>query len=220
MNEEKQLTEIESLSIIQKMIETAKTEQKDNGMGWIVWGWMLFTASVLTLLNMRFDWFDQTFVFWNLFGGVAVIIMVVNQVRSRFSARTQTVRTYTGDLFRKLNAGFFISLGVIILALNVGATVVWNATRSMEAANVIVNIGFALLINLYAFWILIYGAALNFKPSIIGAYVAFALGIASILIHEFEWVMILHSIAILVGYIIPGHLANNAFKKLKSRHSA
>ena len=42
--EEKKLSEQESLQIIQEMIYTAKKEQKDNGMGWIVWGWMLFAA--------------------------------------------------------------------------------------------------------------------------------------------------------------------------------
>jgi len=40
--EEKNLTEQESMLIIQQMINTAKHEQKDDGIGWIVWGWLLF----------------------------------------------------------------------------------------------------------------------------------------------------------------------------------
>jgi len=215
MNEEKQLTEAESLSIIQQMIDTAKTEQKDNGMGWIVWGWMLFLASVLTLLNMKFNWSDQLFLFWNIFGGLAFVLMIVDLIRNRFFQKKIRVRTYTGDLFVKLNAGFFISLMVIIFSINLGSRYIYAEFGKSSA--VFVNIGFALLINLYAFWILIYGAALNFKPSIIGAYACFALGLTAMFINEFEWTMILHAGAILIGYIIPGHIANNEFRKIHSK---
>ena len=59
--EEKNLTEQESLQIIQRMIETAKVEQKDDGRGWIAWGWTLFAISILTYFNIQFGWFDVAF---------------------------------------------------------------------------------------------------------------------------------------------------------------
>jgi hypothetical protein len=75
---------------------------------------------------------------------------------------------------------------------------------------------------LYGFWILVYGTALNFKPSIIAAYVTWALSFAGLFIYkiqpeergEFELVMLHHALVALIGYIIPGHLANIEFKKL------
>jgi hypothetical protein len=195
--EEKNISEYESLQIIRQMIQSAKKEQRDNGKGWIVWGWMLFLASVLTILNMRFQWF-QTWFFWNLFGVATLVIFSYEIFMRRFSKKVQPVRTYTKDLFEKLNRGFFLSLMFIIVWINVKEAPMW---------------GFPLLINLYAFWILIYGTALNFKPSIIGAYVAWAIGIGALFVKTFEWVMIMHALAVLFGYIIPGHLANIAFKK-------
>ena len=51
--EEKQISGQEGLAIIQQMINTAKKEQKDNGMGWIIWGWLLFLASVFTYINIK-----------------------------------------------------------------------------------------------------------------------------------------------------------------------
>ncbi len=215
MNEERELNQHESLLIIQQMINTAKTEQKDNGMGWIIWGWMLFLASVLTLLNMKFNWSDQLFLFWNIFGGLAFIIMIIELIRNKFFNKRVKVKTYTGDLFEKLNAGFFLSLMFIIFSINLGSRHIYNEFG--KHSEVFINIGFALLINLYAFWILIYGAALNFKPSTIGAYACFALGFTAMFINEFEWTMILHAGAILIGYIIPGHIANNEFRKIHSK---
>jgi hypothetical protein len=199
--EEKQISEQESLSIIQKMIQTAKKEQIDDGKGWIIWGWMLFMASVLTVFNLYFRWFG-TYFFWNAFGIITLIALFYQCIVFLFLKRTEKVKTYTKDLFNKLNVGFFISLMFIIVAINV-----YNVP----------SLGFALLINLYAFWILIYGSALNFKPSVIAAYITWVIGFGALFVKTFEWVMILHAAAVLCGYIIPGHIANKEFKKIHSR---
>lgn len=210
--EEKNLTEKESLILIQQMIHTAKKEQKDDGRGWILWGWMLLAASVLTILNVRYRWLN-TFFFWNMFGAFTVLYFFYETVMYFFLRKTEKVKTYTGDLFARLNTGFFISLLFVILSINVGVRILKNKYGVPDDTPV--NIGFALLINLYAFWILVYGTALNFKPSVIAAYCTWAIGFGALFVKTFEQVMILHSLAVLVGYIVPGHIANREFKKLR-----
>jgi hypothetical protein len=196
--EEREMSEQESLLLIEQMIQAAKQEQKDDGRSWILWGWMLFTASILTIANLHYHWYN-TYFFWNLFGLASLIVFVYATIKMVFLKRPKRVKTYTKDLFEKLNAGFFISLLFIIVAINTGVP----PTK-----------GFALLINLYAFWILIYGSALNFKPSIIGAYVTWAFGIAALFSKSFEVVMLMHALGVLFGYIIPGHIAHREFKKV------
>ena len=110
------------------------------------------------------------------------------------------MRTYTKDLFEKLNVGFVISLMLIIFSMNLGV----NPLK-----------GFGLLLGLYGFWILIYGAVLNFRPSIIGAYVTWAFAFVSLFVDSFEWTMLAHAAAVLCGYIIPGHIAYSEFNKKK-----
>ncbi len=196
--QEKQMTEQESLLIIQQMINTAKKEQRDDGTGWIIWGWLLFLASACTLLNLYFKWFSAWF-FWNFFGVISLVFLLYTIIRFLFFRKTEKVKTYTKDIFDKLNIGFFISLALIIVAINVGV--------GPEK-------GFALLMGLYGFWILIYGTALNFRPSVIGAYITWALAFAALFVKNFEMIMALHAIAVLAGYIIPGHIANSEFKKI------
>jgi len=198
MQEEKQLTQQESFLIIQQMIETAKHEQKDNGKGWIIWGWQLFFASVLMVINLKTHWVS-TYFFWNIFGGISLLFLLYSVLKYLFFKPRERVKTYTRDIFQRLNIGFFTSLMFIIVAINVGIDP---------------KIGFPLLINLYGFWVLIYGTALNFKPSVIGAFVTWALGFAGLFVKTFEWVMIIHAAAVLCGYIIPGHIANMEFKKI------
>src|SRR4051812_38966780 len=168
--EEKNLSEQESLVLIRQMIETAKSEQKDDGKGWILWGWMLFLASVLTMFNVYYNWFSAWF-FWNAFGIATLVIFLYEMIGRVFLKKREKVRTYTKDLFDKLNSGFFIALAFIIVAMNVGVSPYY---------------GFPLLISLYSFWILVYGTALNFRPSVIGAYVSWAIGLAALFIGRFE----------------------------------
>ena len=200
-NEEIQLSGQESLSIIQQMIATAKQEQKDDGKGWIVWGWAIFAASLLTIVNQRMDWFS-TFFFWNIFGLLTLVLMTYEIIRDFFLKKKERVKTYTQVIYQKLNIGFFVCLMFIIVSMNVGV-------GPMK--------GFSLLLALYGFWILIYAALLDFRPSLIGAFITWACGMASLFATTFEWVMILHAIAVLCGYIIPGHIANREFNKLHSR---
>ena len=197
--EQKPMTERESLEVIQQMIFAAKVEQKDDGKGWIIWGWLIFAASVFTILNMIFDWHSSTFFFWNVFGIITLIFFFFQIAMFLFGKKTSRVKTYTKDLFDKLNTGFFLSLMLIIISINVGVP----PTK-----------GFALLLGLYGFWILIYGAVLNFKPSIIGAYITWIFAFASLFSPDFMWTMILHAGAVTAGYIIPGHIANIEFNKL------
>ena len=198
--EERELSQQESLLLIERMIKAAKMEQKDDGTAWILWGWMLFAASVLTIANLHFDWYN-TYFFWNLFGVGAIAIFIYKTIRFFFfNGRPTRVRTYTKDLFERLNSGFFISLMLIIVGMNTGLPP---------------SKGFALLISLYAFWILIYGTASNFKPSIVGAYITWGCAIAALFVRTFELVMIMHALGVLFGYIIPGHIAHKEFKKLQ-----
>src|SRR4030095_11673477 len=117
--EEKKLSEQESLHIIQQMIQTAKQEQKDDGKGWIVWGWLLFFASVFTWLNIRYQWFHEIALFWDALG-IGVMLYWIYRMITYFSGRSRAkVKTYTADLFAKLNSGFFIFLLLIIFSMNI-----------------------------------------------------------------------------------------------------
>ncbi|HMO31673.1 MAG TPA: hypothetical protein PKE63_09995 [Lacibacter sp.] len=195
--QEQPISEQESLQIIRQMIATAKQEQKDDGMGWILWGWLLFAGSTLSFLNQFTRWVND-FFFWNLFGFLSLIMLVAGLVRSVRPRTTQRVRTYTNELYSKLNVGFFMTLILIIVSINVGVRP---------------SLGFGLLLALYGFWMLIYGALMHFRPSVAGAWINWALALATLLAGDFKWAMLFHAVAVLAGYIVPGHMAYAQFKR-------
>lgn len=212
--EEKNLTQQESLQIIQQMIDTAKQEQKDNGIGWIIWGWALFLASIFTWLNIQHNWFVQPAIFWNAFGVCVLLYFLYRIIRLAAARPAVRVKTYTADLFSKLDSGFFIFLLLIIFSINI-------PVRGVPPAK-----GFILLTGLYGFWILVYGTALNFKPSVVAAYLTSIIAFAGLFIYkidasergEFKLIMLVHALAVLIGYIIPGHMANKEFRKIHRKN--
>lgn len=200
--EDNKITERESLQIIQQMIQTAKKEQKDNGVSWIIWGWLLFAVSVLTYFNLYFTWFEDRYVFWNYFGILTLLMLCFSVVKYFFSPKTGKADTYTSAIFRKLNVGFFIVIMLVIIAMN----------RNLPAI-----LGFTIMIGLYGFWMLIYGTLINFKPSVVAAFITWAIAFASLyLSKDLATVMLFHAAAILCGYIIPGHIAYYEFRKINT----
>ena len=194
---EKNLTQQESMAIIQRMISTAKQEQKDDGIGWILWGWLLFATSLFSYFNINYHWVSEYF-FWNLFGILSIVLMLGSMIKNLLGKRTKKVKTYTGELFKKLNVGFFFVLMILIISMNTGLNI---------------NKGFALLLGLYGFWILIYGTIFDFRPSTIGAFFTWGFSIAGLFTKDYGTIMLLHGGGVLVGYIIPGHWALYEYKK-------
>ena len=48
--EEKKLSGEESLLLIQQMIRVARDEHQEKGDGWLIWGWLLFSATVASIV--------------------------------------------------------------------------------------------------------------------------------------------------------------------------
>jgi hypothetical protein len=195
------LSEKDCLRLIQEMIGIAKQEQKDDGRGWILWGWLLLLASICSLLSNLLSWSLPQYTFWNAFGIISIIYFIYIIVKYFFFRKKADVKTYTKDILHKLNLGFIISMFFIIVTVNL---------KILE-----VNVGFILLINLYGFRILMQGSALNFRPFIIGAVICWVMALVGLFFYSYNWIMAVHAIAVLFGYIIPGHLANQDFNKTK-----
>lgn len=188
------LSHVQSLSIIEQMIATAKDDHRENGNGWLLWGWLLFGASIssVILIELRapqyinWVWTGMLMVGLGIFIGLALL-----------RPRRRVVTTFVSELLHKLNVGFFVSLLVMIAASFI--------TGHLSA--------FGYYYILYAFWMFIQGSALRFRPLIIGAVVNWAAAIAIFLINDFYYTMLISTVAILVGYLIPGYMLRRQYQK-------
>ena len=190
--EEKQLTEQESLQIIHNMIASAKTGIKDNGFFYLLWGWLVFIASSANyvlqfMLNSHYPWLPWA-VLMPLGGLVTGIV-------GRREEKQKKVKTYFDDFLGYLLIAFLVCLFI---------TLFFQSKLQLNC--------YPMLMMLYGIWLFVTGGALHFKALIIGGVINWAFAIASLFV-TFEYQLVFLSLAVLLGYIIPGHMLNYQYKK-------
>ena len=186
MENDQQLTNQQSLEIIQQMINQAKTNITDNGLGWLLWGSMIIFASVSTFVFIQTGAKD-IFLCWNIFGIFTIVMLSYDM----FKPKRKTVRTYISDLLRLVDIGFIACIFTIIFSINVAVDP---------------NSGFGFFLMIFAFLMLIKGGAVKSSALMIGAAVNWAGAIAMFLNKDFKYDMLIMATAVLIGYIIPGIL--------------
>jgi hypothetical protein len=196
MSDEQELSGEKSFEIIQQMIRNAKTNFTDNGHGWLLWGSMIFLASLSTYFLIEFD-YPNLFLGWNIFGCIAIILLIYSMIRPT----RQPVRSYVSDILRYVDIGFTVCLFVIIFSINVAVSP---------------NSGFGYLLMIYAFLMLIQSGALKFKPLLYGAIVNWLGALAIFINTEFKYDMLISAAAVFIGYIIPGLILRAQYKKERS----
>ena len=190
----KKLSGEESWRLIQDMIQVAKEDHRETGISWLLWGWLLFTASVLSVvycyLNMR-SYISWTWMSVLVLGGILFVFVRLQRKRQ------QVVKTYVQELLQRFAIGFFISIIIIV------------ATTSMIDA----GFAFGYFYVLYAFWLFIHGSAIRFRPQLVGAAINWAAAIAIFLIKDFKYDMMVSAVAILGGYLVPGYMLRAKYRK-------
>ena len=108
----------ESLRLIEQMIGRARAAEKDSGRGWIVWGWLLFLASVIHYGLIKAD-IQKGSLVWQIFGVTAAILVIYEQfLRKYFIKPVLKVKTYTNELVNKFGIAFFVSLAIMAYGNN------------------------------------------------------------------------------------------------------
>ncbi len=194
MEKEKQLTEQESLAVISRMIKTAQNDIEDNSFYYLIWGWLVFVASTLNYFLMQAN-YENNFLPWAILMPLGGIITGIYSYKQE---KKQRVKSYVDDVMKYVIIAFLVSLFIVLLSMS--------------------KLGLAtypMVMIIYGVWLFISGGAIKFQPLVIGGIVNWALAIAAFFVN-FELQLLLLSAAVLLGYIIPGHLLKSRFKKQNS----
>ena len=179
MTNDQELSKEKSLEIIHQMINQAKTNITDNGLSWLLWGIMIFLASLSTYFFLYIG-SDNIFLGWNIFGIVTIILLLYDI----FRPKKKLVSTYVSDLMKLVDIGFIICLFTIIFSINVAVGA---------------NGGFGFFLMIFAFMMLIKGGAIKSRSLMIGAVVNWAGAIAMFINKEFKYDMLIMAAAVLIG---------------------
>jgi hypothetical protein len=181
--EEKQLTQEESLRIIHEMISAAKNDVKADAFIFLLWGWLVFAASLsqFILIKMNVEWNSLPWMLMPIGG----LITIVYSVRAGKKDKTKTAVT---ESLKYTWIAFSAAL-LIILFFN-----------SMHFLQVL-----PCIMVLYGMGLFLSGAALRFKPLIFGGIFCWICAVAGFEVQNIYQLLILAA-AVMGGYIIPGYL--------------
>jgi hypothetical protein len=183
---EQTLSPQESLRLIESMIGQARRNFSRMSFYFLLWGFLLIAAMVVTFLlrNSVSGW--QHGAAWGVAGTLGGIISAVRGARE---GRTELVSNPMDSTIGWLWSAFVITM-ILLIAFSV---------RSQVDATIAIT----MLTGLPTF---ITGQAMRFRPLVLGGVLFWLAGVAMLFVTDPQGVLVIYCSAMVLGYIVPGIL--------------
>lgn len=214
--EDKQLTEQESLQLIQQMISRAKNNFVDTGIGPILWGAVISLCSIVQFLIIQFQW-HLPFDIWIL-ALVAIIPQIFISVQER---RERKAKGWDDDIMGYVWLCFGVGVFIINFLNNVAADAfnpLLSDYREITGKENVPNFwtyGSSYLLFVYGYPTIVTGAARKFRLMTIGGIVCWVSALVSAFtVTKFDFLLMAVSAAL--AWLIPGIVLCKKYLKGKN----
>lgn len=179
----------QQMAIISEMIATARQEFNHNGFIYLLWGWLVFIASLSQYFLLQAN-SEYNGIPWLLMP-VGALIQIITAITGKKDKR---VKTHVGRIIGHAWIAFGISLFIVLfMSDKLGINTM------------------PLVMVLYAIGIFISGGALRVRAMIWGAVTCWCIAAASFFA-DYPQQLLLLAAAVLIAYIIPGYVLNRRYK--------
>ncbi|SRR5690606_35310123 len=190
---EEYLDETQSLNVIREMIQVSRNKLKNDGILFIVWGWIFFiNYLVLNYLPGKILLSHKTM---DLVHGLRVILPVSGLIFTLYYILKQRkkAQTYIGVSLRYVWISLFASMVLVNL---IQMNVLHSINFELQHPIIMVLIAFAVTVT---------GGILRYKLIIAGGIIFGLLALAASYF-ELQTQLLFEAIAWLIAFVIPGHL--------------
>lgn len=194
--QEQNISSQESIAIISSMINKAKNQFSENGHLYLIWGWAVFTCSILQFVLLNIVQYDKHYIVWFSMWLVAIYQVIY----LRREKRQKKIKTYTGEIIGFVWLAFFILMCLFGFLFS----------RLADAGTYYSFIDPAFLV-LYGMPTFLSGVILKFRALVIGGIACWALSIVATFIVP-EYHLLLLPVAMLIAWIIPGYMLRKKYK--------
>ncbi len=226
MDNEKILSEKESLKLITEMITQAKGGYyHDSGIGAILWGTVVSFSGFMTFFTLYFNW-NIAFDWWL----ITLFALIPQYFISRHEKRQKVVKTHLGLALDIVWIVFGISIFGILIYIHKapqmftlfmeqnGYQLLQKNINSGEitsyALTIAPSVG-SLLLLIYAIPTLVTGVVMKFRPMIIGALITYVFFMISLFTRN-PMDQLLMGISGLVNWLIPGMILWISYNKRRA----
>jgi hypothetical protein len=187
---DKNLTAQESLEIITAMINQAKGNAKDNSVYFLLWGWLVIVANLISYTLHAIN-YNMPFLAWLVvIPGWGITIYIGRKHSGKIQNRTHLDRVTTA---------LWISFSIVTLSL-----IFFGYKINFQLNPLIL-----LLVSIPTF---VSGIILKFKPLIVGGILFWFFGLINFFV-PLEYQNLIGALAMICGYLIPGYLLKGESKK-------
>lgn len=225
MAEEKKLTEEESLQLITEMIHKVKSSFHESGTSAILWGSVIGFCGLFSFFQIQFNFSTGGFDVW-LLTFIALVPQVVITIRE---SRQKRILTYEETAMNAIWIVFAISIFALVFYNNAVPRIAENyyakegielfekniATGEITTFHPYILSVSSVFLILYAVPTLATGLARKFTPMIVGGIICYMLFLISCFT-TYKYDMLLHAIAGIINWLIPGLILRRYFLKGKS----
>jgi hypothetical protein len=193
MNDEKLMTEKESMELIASMINKAKNRFNETGTLYLLWGWLILICCLVEFIGIHFFKYEKIYFVW--YSTWLLLIYQFFYIAKR--KKKGNVKMYTGEIIK-----FVWIVYVITYALLVFNLIYNNAISSINPA-VLATFGMPTFLI---------GIILKFKSLKIGGISCWLLALAAPFVH-YDYQFLLMACAVIAAWIIPGYRLQQKFIK-------
>ncbi len=194
MENEKDLSPLESLSIIRNMIEATKHSISNHSHYFLLWGYAIFIGCSIQYALLVVG-YEKHYYAWF----VTLVAIVIHNIFIFRDSKKQRTVTFIEEANGQLWMGIGIAFGVLsVIFIKLG----WQYC-------------FPFYILFYAMGSFISGHLIKFKPLVIGGIVCYILAALAVFTN-YPTQILITAISILISYIIPGHLLRTQYQKAKT----
>ncbi len=193
--QEENLSESQSIELIQSMINRARNQFSENGHLYLVWGWVVLICSVAEFILIRFLDYPQHYLVWML-TWLAVIYQFFYLYKNRKKVK---VKTYTSEIVSYVWIVFGILLLFIILI------------SSSQTGNNNFRLMNPFILALYGMPTFLSGKILRFPSLVLGGIGCWILALIAVYI-PYEFQILFFGISVIIAWIIPGYLLRKRYQ--------
>jgi hypothetical protein len=188
---EKEFTPLESIELIEKMLNTAKNRFAENGFLYLLWGWVISLTALTHFILLKTNSLAHPEVVWTSCWATA-IVQIFYLVKKK---KKENVKSYADETIGSIWIAFGICMGISSFILNkagVGYLV------------------YPVFLMLYGVPTFLSGFVMHFSPLKFGGICCWMLAILSTFV-AFEYVLLLFSLAVILAWLVPGYLLRNKY---------
>jgi len=215
--QEKQMTEQESLLLIQQMINRAKNDFVDTGIGPILWGAVITCCSLVQAAQIHFD-FSLPFDIW-LLALVAIVPQIYISVKEK---RARKAKGWNDDIMSYVWLCFGVGVFVVnfinvVMARELNPAILHYRELTGAAIPLSWTFGTCYLLFVYGFPTIITGAARKFHLMTAGGILCWVLAIvAAFTPTKVDFLLI--AVAATCAWLLPGLILEKKYRQQKKNH--